>query len=270
MLKWWIYILIGIFLIDLIYRTFFEKRINFKSLISKKISNSYKDNDINLNLSKSEAKNNNPINYDKTKFDPEIIHFYSKQNYKSSEQNINEEDDDEIIYPKDYNNKRILDEDEIEFEGLIPKPQKRLNITIEYDDKFQNLYDDLSKQLDGNITFLSFYPKKTVIEGGRKVLRNFLYFTMCICCIFFAFIEKIISFCCSNIPEGLKTFISIIKFLLSGGSYIFHMYIIKKISQTNMFEVYIEQKLRYSTLKREEPPNYVILFNIIKKIKNDE
>ena len=37
-----------------------------------------------------------------------------------------------------------------------------------------------------------------------------------------------------------------------------------------MFEVYVEQKLRYSTLKKEETPNYVILFNIIKKIKNDE
>ena len=271
MLKWWIYVLIGIFLIDFIYRTFFETKINLKSLKSKIIPNSYKDNDVNLNISKSEIKNNNPVNYDKQKFDPEIIHFYSKQKFKKFEQNGYEEDDDEIVYPENYNHKKILiDEDEIEFEGLIPKPQKRLNITIEYDDKYQSLYDELSKQLDGNITYLTFYPKKTAIEGGQKILRNFLYFTMCICCICFAFIEKIISFCCSNIPEGLKSFISIIKFLLSGGSYLFHMYFIKKISQTNMFEVYVEQKLRYSTLKKEEPPNYVILFNIIKKIKNDE
>ena len=269
MLKWWIYLLIGIFLIDLIYRTFFENNINLKYIKSKIISNSYKDNDINLNFSKSETKNNNHINYDKKKFDPEIIHFYSKQNSKKTDQNYNEEDD-EIVYPKNYNNKKLLDEDELEFEGLIPKPQKRLNITIEYDDKYQYLYEELSKQLDGNITYLTFYPKKAVIEGGRKFFKNFLYFSMCICCICFAFIEKIISFCCNNIPVGLKSFISIIKFLLSGGSYLFHMYIIKKISQINMFEVYVEQKLRYSTLKKEKLPNYIILFNIIKKIKNDD
>ena len=46
-----------------------------------------------------------------------------------------------------------IDEDDIEFEGLIPKPQKRINVTIEYDEKYQNLYNELSRQLDGNISY---------------------------------------------------------------------------------------------------------------------
>ena len=76
--------------------------------------------------------------------------------------------------------------------------------------------------------------------------------------------------CCNFIPQGLQKIISIIKYLLSGGSYLIHMYFIKKISHSNLFEVYVEQKLLYSTFKKEAPPNYVILFNIIKNFKNNE
>ena len=231
-------------------------------------TNSYNDQDIKLNF--TTFKNNNPLHYDKTKFDPEIIHFYSHQNSKKNGQNLKEIEDDDIVYPNNDKTRNIIDEDEIEFEGLIPKPQKRINITIEYDDKYQNLYDELSKQLDGNITYLSFYPKKTVIEGSKKILRYILFCSLCICCLCFAFIEKIIQLCCRNLPEGLKGFISIIKYLLSGGSYLFHMYFIKKITHSNMFEVYIERQLKYSTLKKEEPPTYIILFNIIKNLKNKD
>ena len=257
-------ILIGIFLIDLIYRTFFTKKINLKSM---NISNT--NNDANLYVNNSKPKENIPSNYDKEKFDPEIIHFYSQQNTKNYEIN-NEIDDDDIVYPNNINNKKIIDEDEIEFEGLIPKPKKRINITIEYDDKYQKLYDELTNQLDGNITYLNFYPKKIILEGSRKILRYFLYFSMAICCLCFAFIEKIIEFCCSNMPQSLKGFISTIKYLLSGASYLFHMYFIKKVSHSNFFEVYVEQKLQYSTFKKEQPPTYVILFNIIKNIQNKE
>ena len=269
MLKWWMCILIGIFLIDLIYRTFFKKKINLKSMKTTNISNTNSDTNIYLNTSK--PKNNIPLKYDKKKFDPEVIHFYSQQNPKNYKINNEiDDDDDEIVYPNNINNKKIIDEDEIEFEGLIPKPKKRINITIEYDDKYQNLYDELTNQLDGNITYLTFYPKKITIEGSKKILRYFLYGSMAIFCLFFAFIEKIIEFCCSSMPQSLKGFISTIKFLLSGVSYLFHMYFIKKISHSNFFEVYVEQKLQYSTFKKEQPPTYVILFNIIKTFENKE
>ena len=268
MLKWWMYILIGVFLMDFIYRTFFKKKINLKSINTTHISNLNENENIYFNISTS--KKESPLKYDKKKFDPEIIHFYSQENSKNYEAYNNEDDDDdEIVSPHNINRKK-LDEDEIEFEGLIPKPKKRLNITIEYDDKYQNLYDELTIQLDGNITYLNFYPKKFEIEGGKKIFRYFLFFSMATCCICFAFIEKIIGLCCNNMPESLLKFLSIFKFFLSGLSYLFHMYFIKKISHSNLFEVYVEQKLLYSTFKKEAPPNYVILFNIIKNFKNNE
>lgn len=267
MLKWWIYILIGIFFIDLIYRTFFRQKFNLKSMKAKNILKAYKDNDIGQNISKTE--NVNLSKYDKNKFDPEIIHFYNKDNSKNSQKRRNERDDDnDIVYPNNYKDIKIIDEDEIEFEGLIPKPQKRINITIEYDDKYQNLYDKLSKELDGNITYLIFYPKIVVVEKVKIILKYILYFSLCICCLCFVFIEKIIDCCCSNIPNGLKKLISIIKFFLSGGSYLFHIYFIKKITHSNIFEVYVEQQLKYSTIKRKQPPTYIILFNIINNMKN--
>ena len=249
MLKWWAYIIFGVFLIDLIYRTFFEQKINLKSMKTKKISQSNKENEANLNISKSEK--NSPTHYDKTKFDPEVIHFYNQQNINKKVKQIyyEDDDDDDIVYPSKNNNN--IDDDEIEFEGLIPKPKRRINVTIEYDDKYQNLYDELSSQLDGNLTY-------------------FLFFSMGVFCLCFTFIERIMNYCCNSMPESLKSFISVIKFFLSGGSYLFHMYFIKKVSHSNIFEVYVEQKLKYSTFKRDEPPTYVILFNILKEIQSKQ
>ena len=267
MLKWWIYVLLAIFLIDLIYRSFYEKRININSIKTKNNSEEFKDNELSLNFSKTKKKNN-PTNYDKKKFDPEIIHFYSQIN---SQENINDDEDSDIVYPNNYKRAdKIIDEDEIEFEGLIPKPKKRINITIEYDDKYQNLYDEVTKQLDGNITYLTFYPKKFEIDRGTKILKYFLFCSLAISSLCFGFIEKIIEKCCSGMPDGLKKLISILKYLFSGGTYLLHMYFIKKISHSNLFEVYVERELKYSTFKRDEPPTYVILFNIIKSMQNKE
>lgn len=270
MLKWWAYIIVGVFLIDLIYRTFFEQRINLKSMKTKKISQSNKESEPNLNISKFEKSS--PTHYDKKKFDPEVIHFYSQQNTNKNDKQIYYEDDedDDIVYPSKGINNKNIDDDEIEFEGLIPKPKRRINVTIEYDDKYQNLYDELSSQLDGNLTYLSFYPKLAEMNGNKKVIRYFLFFSMGVFCLCFTFIERIMNYCCNSMPESLKSFISVIKFFLSGGSYLFHMYFIKKVSHSNMFEVYVEQKLKYSTLKRDEPPTYVILFNILKEIQSKQ
>ena len=263
-----IYILIGIFLINIIYTTFFEKKFYLKSMNEKKFSNIYKDNNyIALNI--SNTQNDNISKYDKKKFDPEIIHFYNKD-YKNSQKRMNERDDeDDIVYPDNYKNIKIIDEDEIEFKGLIPNPEKRINITIEYDSKYQDLYDEITKQLDGNITYLNFYPKLVVVEGVKKILKYILHFSLCICCLCFVFIDRIIDCCYRSIPKGLKNFLSVIKFILSGGSYLFHIHFIKKITHSNIFEVYVEHQLKYSTIKREQPPIYIILFNIINNMKNN-
>lgn len=270
MLKWWVYIIVGAFLIDLIYRTFFEHKINLKSIKTKIISQNNNESEPSLNITK--PKKSSTTHYDKKKFDPEVIHFYSQQNINKKVEQIYVEDDedDDIVYPtKKYNNK-LVDEDEIEFEGLIPKPKRRINVTIEYDDKYQNLYDELSRQLDGNLTYLSFYPKIAEMKGNKKIIRYFLFFSMGIFFLCFTFIERIMNYCCNSMPESLKSFISVIKYFLSGGSYLFHMYFIKKVSHSNLFEVYVEQKLKYSTFKRDEPPTYVILFNILKELQSKQ
>jgi hypothetical protein len=56
MLKWWMYILIGVFLMDFIYRTFIKKKINLKSLNTTHISNLNEDENIYLNISTSKKK----------------------------------------------------------------------------------------------------------------------------------------------------------------------------------------------------------------------
>ena len=240
MLKWWVYVLISIFILDFIYRTFIKHKIDIKSIIIGDFSKSIFETILPQNI--SEKENNDKIRYEKDKFDPEILHFHSK-------------------------NKIIeIDEDDIEFEGLIPKPQKRINVTIEYDDKYQNLYNDLSRQLDGNISYLDFYPKVASIQQGKKILKYFLYFSIFISFLFCFSIEKIINCCCNGMDENLKNFFSIIKYFIFGCLYLLHMYFIKKITHTDIFEVYVNQKLKYSTVAKEEPPTYVILYNILKNI----
>ena len=157
MLKWWVYFLIAVFIIDIIYRTFICKKINLNSIKIQNISGEIYDLDLPQNISKD-----NHVKYDKNLFDPNIMHFHSEKNNKKKIEYIEEED--EIIYPE--KTKMVeLDEDDIEFEGLIPKPQKRINVTIEYDEKYQNLYNELSRQLDGNISFLDFYPQIIYLQG---------------------------------------------------------------------------------------------------------
>ena len=264
MLKWWVYVLIGIFILDIIYRIFIKHKININSINSKNFSKNIDDINLPKNLSKQD--NNYQIKYDKVKFDPNIMHFHSQNKNKKKIEIIEEEDD--IVYSKDSKMKEI-DEDDIEFEGLIPKPQKRINVTIEYDNKYQNLYNDLTRQLDGNISFLNFYPKITPIQPGKKVIKYFLYFSLFISFICAFFIENIIKCCCGDINENIKSCISISKYFIFGLLYLFHMYLIKKVSHTNIFEVYVDRKLKYSTIVREEPPTYIILYNILKNLDNN-
>lgn len=265
MLKWWVYLLIAIFIIDIIYRTFLKRKIDIKFFNLKYFSN--KIFDINIKKNSSEKENNINIKYDKMKFDPNIMHFHSKKNNKKIVEIKEEEEEDDIVYPKDKITKEV-DEDDIEFEGLIPKPQKRINVTVEYDDKYQNLYNDLIRQLDGNISYLNFYPKIAPIQSGKKILKYFLYFNTFISFICAFYIEKIVNCCCGDINENLKSCFSISKYFIFGLLYLFHMYLVKKITHTNIFEVYVENKLKYSTIVREEPPTYIILYNILKNLDN--
>ena len=209
--------------------------INIYFLITKTII----ENDLPQNISDFE-KDTYSI-YDKKKFDANIINFHSrKRNDKKLKIKENKEEDD-IVYP---DNENILDEDDIEFEGLIPKPKKRINITIEYDAKYKNLYNELSTQLDGNISYLNFYPKIIAIEGGKKIIKHILYISIFIIFLCMFFIEKIINLCCNGMNESLKGILSALKYFLFGIIYVIIMYIVKKVTHTNSFEVYINFKYK--------------------------
>ena len=263
MLKWWVYIIIAIFICDVIYRVFYHPKID-KNSYSSTFSDTILDSNIYQNISKEEKYQN--IKYDRVKFDPKIMHFYSKDNNKK-EKIIDDDEDDDIVYPKD--NRKIFDEDDIEFEGLIPKRQKRINVTIEYDEQYQDLYSSLTRQLDGNISYLNFYPKIAKIQGEKKILKYFLYFLVGVCFICTYTVEKIINICCPRMNEGLKGIISSTKYMIFGLFYLILMHLIKKISHSNLFEVYVNRKLKYSTLIKVDPPTYAILFNILKNIDNN-
>jgi hypothetical protein len=52
MLKWWVYFLIALFIIDIIYRTFICKKINLNSIKIQNISGEIYDLDLPQNISK--------------------------------------------------------------------------------------------------------------------------------------------------------------------------------------------------------------------------
>ena len=91
MLKWWVYVLISIFIIDIIYRTFLTHKINIKAIITNNFSKSMFETNLPKNI--TEKENIDKIKYEKEKFDPEIIHFHSKKNNKKRIEIIEEEDD---------------------------------------------------------------------------------------------------------------------------------------------------------------------------------
>ena len=70
MIKWWLIPLIGIFIIDVIYRTFIKKKIDIKSFSLNNITKTIIENDLPQNISDFE-KDTYSI-YDKKKFDANI------------------------------------------------------------------------------------------------------------------------------------------------------------------------------------------------------
>ena len=260
MLKWWVYVIIAIFIFDVIYRVFYHPKID-KNSYSSNFNDKILDSNLYQNISKEEKYQN--IKYEKNKFDPKILHFYSKDNKKKIIDDDDDEDED-IVYPK--NNRKEIDDDDIEFEGLIPKRHKRINVTIEYDEQYQDLYSELTRQLDGNISYLNFYPKIADIQGEKKILKYFLYVAVGICFVSTYLVERIINSCCPGMNEGIKGLISSTKYMIFGLIYLLLMHLIKKISHSNLFEVYVNRKLKYSTLLKVDPPTYAILFNILQNI----
>jgi len=264
--KWLFHTIIVIFIFNLFYNSFYRKKIKPSSI---KTSSNINNQEYHSN--KTEEKINKPLNYDKSKFDPEIIHLYT-QSYET----INDEDDDIVYWDNSYSKKYKIkapnkDEDnDNEFENLIPKPKKRINVTINYNEKYQSLYDELSTKLDNNIEYLKFYPKIPELDEKMIKIKYILYIILIIVCLCCIFIEKIINCCCKNVSTLVKNFLSIIKFLLAGICYILVMKYVNKLNDSNLFEVYVNGELKYSTQKKDEPPTYIILFNILKSYKEDD
>lgn len=265
MLKWWVYVIILIFFADVIYRTFFNKKIKSNN-ISNINTESFTKTYYNIKTDNTTEKiSGNIPDYNEKNFDPDILHFYDTPNQKKIHKNNDDNENDDIVYPDNYFKNNDPDyEDKMEFGNVMPKLKKRINITIEYDESYQKLYEDLSKQLDGNFTYLSIYPK---IKPGNTKLKILIYFIFGLVALMFIFIEKIISSCCDGMPRALKVTLSTSKYFFSGGCYLFCMLLIKRFVNNNIFEVYVDHKLKYSTIQKEAPPTYVILFNIIKNME---
>ncbi len=71
MLKWWVYPLIALFILDIIYRVLYNPKIDKNSINSSNFSQINLDTDLPQNISKKEKSPD--IKYDKIKFDPKII-----------------------------------------------------------------------------------------------------------------------------------------------------------------------------------------------------
>ena len=265
MLKWWAYVIIIIFVADVIYRTFFNRKLNSKNINNintESFTKSYYD--IKTDNTTEKISGNTP-EYDEKNFDPDILNFYDNPNKKKIYINNDNNENDDIVYPDNHIKNNDQDyEDKIEFGNVMPKLKKRINITIEYGESYQQLYEDLSKQLDGNFTYLSFYPKMIPVDKKLKIL---FYIIFGLFGLMFIFIERIISLCCDGMPRALKVTLSTSKYFFSGGCYLICMLLMKRFVNNNIFEVYINQKLKYSTIKKEEPPSYVVLFNLIKNME---
>lgn len=252
-MKLWVYLFLTVFITDFIYRTFIKNKFNSNIQIKNDL---YKEiNEINsFQINKSKFNSF----HSKSKLGILPKHFYNINT--KSKININEEIEDF----------KEESEDDIEFGSVMPKMKPRINITIEYDKIYQKLFDELSTQIKGNFTYLCFYPKIISQNFNKKIIKIFLYCSLGISALFFIFIEKIFDFCCKNKFEKLKSLLSAIKFILIGSVYLFYIYFIKKCSYSNIFEVYINKELRYSTIKKQVPPSYIILSNILRNLENEE
>ena len=242
-MKWYILIIIGIFLLDFIYKNFFEKKK--KKITLRRKSDSYYDEEDLKFKSINNMNNNNTINI-------------SRQNINIS--NL------EKITQYEFKEKKI-NSDEDEFESVMPPLKKKTNITIIYDPKlYKDKFISYSKYLDGNYSSLNIYGAEFEISTFDHIIAKLLLINQIILCLFIMFFDKFerikVLF-----PEILLKVLTQIRMMLAGAIFFIHYFLIKRYEYSWAFEVYSNGKLIYSTINTKNFPGYGTLIKILNDLK---
>ena len=242
-MKWYIIVIIGVFILDFIYKNFFEKKK--KKITLRRKSDSYYDQVENEFQSINQINNfNNSIN--RTNRYLNISHIID---YELKEKNIDSTDDDD------------------EFKDVMPQKKKKVNITIVYDPKlYKDKFIAYSKYLDGNYSSLNIYGVEYEISTFDYIIAKLLLINQITLCLFIMFFDKI---------ERIKVLFSDIllkmltqtRMMLIGSIFFIHYFLIKRYECSWAFEVYSNGELVYSAINTNHFPGYGTLVKLLSDLK---
>lgn len=222
-----------LFIGDLIYKNLFEKK---ESKISKE-----------SDIKKTEIKIEEKIEKDEK--------IYEKT------KDLNKENDEEEYKSKI--EKDDADEDD-EFVGKLNKEIKIIKIL--YDTKsYLKYHNKIKNYLKGNFTNIDIESQEYPMDGMTKIISYtlltsqfsffFLVFTL-------KYTYKYIPFIKKEFAESLNKY----SFVISPVVFAAHQILIAKFGRTHAFEVYIDNKLKYSTLKNRRLPSYKYFVGLLADI----
>lgn len=224
-----------LFVVDLIYRNFYEKK-----------SKPHSQTNI-ISQSNNEVKEQ-PFKETKQK-------DYSIES-EATELSKEEEEEEESKSEPIRHRKIKTREEEDEFEGELPEDLPIDKIKIIYcKSSHEKYYETLSSSITGNYTSIKVTGEHYPIPKEKQLTVNILMVSQVILTLFIFgsdYVKPYLPF----IPEFAFSILSTSRILFAASCYLFHTYFIQRAKATGAFEVYANNKIIWSKLNRHVLPTY--------------
>ena len=211
-----------------------------KNMIQQNININPKNN--NINQKTSNINNNENNNDDNLKIDNNAQLNDKKENEKNIVNNLEDEDDDTDLPLHKKKEKK----------GSI----RNKKILIKYDKiSYQKFFEQFKKDLEGNFTEYSVEEEEYPISPNKKFFSKYTFMSQ-------MFISGLV-FGSSMlkgkvpIPDFIFDKINNNKLMIGIGNFIFHKWLNNYLTTTGAFEIYVNNKIIYSKLRKRILPKII-------------
>lgn len=228
-----------LFIADIIYKNAYEKKQSKPKINSEEI-------------------NPKPVNFNKTSDDKPTEKDKIKYNKRTPLNNDNEE---EVF--KD--TKKENDEDDSdEFEGKLNNNFK--TVRIYYDNKsYQTYHNKIVLYLKGNYTSIDIVSEEYPLDGFKFFFTKFIQFGQIF--LFMAlFSLKMFKKNITFISEKYIDMLNDYSFILTPVIFAVNQILLIKFGRSHAFEVYIDNRLKYSAIEKGKVPSYEDFVKIFKNL----
>lgn len=147
------------------------------------------------------------------------------------------------------------DDDDDEFEGVLERENPTINMKIIYDQSaFGAIHDNITSYIKGNYSKIIINSEEYELEFKYYIASKVLFGSQIAFSLFVFAFNSLKPYL--PLPEKVISILGATKMVWGGLSFFLHQYLIKKVSHSYAFEVFVKDKLIYSALQTTKPPTY--------------